>query len=83
MSIGSAQPLVPRNPRLGICSGVEAKKGLTDAIAAHDRYMKSSMVDLRDNCASSHPGYDPSWQAQCAAGILAYQGKREYGQYRT
>ena len=47
MSIDSTQRLVPQNPRLGICPGLEPKKCLADAIAAHDRYMKSSMVDLK------------------------------------
>jgi hypothetical protein len=74
MSIGSVQPLVTQNPRLGICPGLEAKHRLTDAIAAHDRYMKSSMVD----CVSSHQGRDSSWQAQCTAGIVADQCEREY-----
>ena len=47
MPIGSVQPLVPPNPCLGLRAGLEAKNRLADAIAAHDRYMKSSMVDLK------------------------------------
>ena len=82
MSIDSTQRLVPQNPRLGICPGLEPKKCLADAIAAHDRYMKSSMVDLRDNCVSSHAEHDSSWQAQCAAGMAAGQGEGEYGRNR-
>ena len=63
MSIGSVQPLVPPNPCLGLCAGLEAKNCLTDAIAAHDRYVESSMVDLRDNCVSnSHAGYNSFWK---------------------
>jgi hypothetical protein len=58
MSIGSVQPLVPQNPRRGIRSGLEAKNRLANAIAAHDRYVQSSMVDLRDNCVSSHAGHN-------------------------
>jgi hypothetical protein len=55
-SINGAQQLVPHNPRLCICLRLEAKKRLADAIAAYDRYVKSSMVDLRDNGVSSHAG---------------------------
>ena len=56
MSIGSAQQLVPHNPSLCIFLSLEAKKRLANAIAAHDRYVKSGMVDLRDNGVSSYAG---------------------------
>jgi hypothetical protein len=78
-SFGSALPLVLRNPRLGICLGLEAKNRLTDAIGAHDRYMKARVVNLRDNCVSGHAKeVAPTGKRNALTGIVADQGKREY-----
>jgi hypothetical protein len=66
ISFGSTLPLVPRNPRLSICLGREAKDRLADAIAAHDRNMKAGLVNFLDNGVYGHAKRHFSWQAQCA-----------------
>ncbi len=54
--IQKVTPIVLRNPRFGICLSLEAKNCLADAIAAHDRHMKASLINLRDNRVSGHAG---------------------------
>jgi hypothetical protein len=39
---------------------------LADAIAAHDRNMKTGLVNSLDNSVTGHAKRDFSWQAQCA-----------------
>jgi len=36
--------------------GLEAKKRLTGAIVAHDRYIKARLVNFRDNPVCGHAG---------------------------